>query len=160
VSTAALINGACSSIPWAEQPAVTDPASPGGSTRRPTCPLGHGGGSMDGRPPPRCLRTAPRASGVRAAVLQEVRLSPGHSTNLLIVVPVGNCRRSAAESGGGRDRPLAAPIRFSILALTNSRAGSTIRSTRPGQSGKRLVPGAPPRALVSALNLPGGHDGR
>jgi hypothetical protein len=40
VSTAALINGARSKLPAVEQAAVTDPASPGGSTRRPACLLG------------------------------------------------------------------------------------------------------------------------
>ena len=40
MSTVALINGDCSSLPSVEQPAATDPAPPGGSARRTACLLG------------------------------------------------------------------------------------------------------------------------
>jgi hypothetical protein len=72
VSTVALINDDCSKLPSVGSlPLLT--------LRRRVGPLVGGvparddGGFMDGRRLPRCRRTdAPRASGVRAAVLQEV----------------------------------------------------------------------------------------
>lgn len=151
MSTVTLINGAARvSLRWNSLPSLTLRRQVG-STRRPTCLLGTA--AVPWTVPAAVLSTNRRAAGQR----RSCRRRPGGaliSWSFNEHVDRGPGRRLPlirCGVGGGRDRPLAVPIRFSILALTDPRAGSTIRSTRPGQSGKRLVPGAPQRAPVPAL---------